>query len=121
MKTILALFFWGVFVYIVLQIPYPETIVQANITQLVYFFVSLFFSITLSVNILLRNIFISSAISLGVIFSLILKALDSLNLVTGGLLVISISLLISYFRRIRTKDLTNLPKIHKLTHLRRQK
>ena len=115
-----ALFFWGVFIYIILQVPYPETITQANITQLLSFFIPLFLAITLSLNLILKNIFMSTSISLGLILLLFLKALDSLNLVTASLIIIPVGLLISYFRKIKRKGLTKWGKIPKLTKLRKQ-
>lgn len=116
-----SLIFWGIFIYVILQIPYPENLTAANATQLLSFFIPLFLAITLTLNLVLKNIFISSSISLGLIFLLFLKALDSLNLVTGILIIISVGLLASYFRKIKKKNLTKLPKIPKLTQLRRQK
>lgn len=120
-KLFILLFFWGLFVYVVLQIPYPETITQANLTQLLVFFISLFLAISFTLNTFLKNIFISVSISLGLIFLLFLKALDSLNLVTAGLIIIPVGLLISYFRKNKHKSLTKWRKIPKLTQLRRQK
>ncbi|OGE43862.1 hypothetical protein A3B45_02420 [Candidatus Daviesbacteria bacterium RIFCSPLOWO2_01_FULL_39_12] len=114
-----ALIWWGIFIYVILQIPYPESITQANIIQLLTFFFPLFLAATLTLNIFLKNIFISTSLSLGLIMTLFLKALDSLNLVTGILLIISVGLLISYFRKIRKKSLTNYSKIPKLTHVRK--
>ncbi|MBI3103609.1 hypothetical protein HYZ05_01585 [Candidatus Daviesbacteria bacterium] len=115
-----ALIFWGIFVYVVFQIPYPENITQANPTQLVGFFIPLYLAITFTLKAFLKNIFISGSISLGLLLLLILKALDSLNLVTGVLVIISVVLLVSYFGKMKKKSLTKLPKISKITHLRRR-
>lgn len=115
-----ALFFWGLFIYVVLQVPYPETITQANILQVLSFFLPLFFALAFTLNTIFKNMFISFSISLGLVFALVLKALDSLNIVTGVLIIISIGLLVSYFRKRKKKSLTKLPKIHKLTKLRNQ-
>lgn len=120
-KIIPALIFWAIFAYVVLQVPYPDNVTQANPKQILFFFVPLFLAITLTLNIFLKNIFIAGSISLGLIFSLILKALDSLNLVTAVLVIISVSLLVSYFKKIKRRNLTKLPKISKLTSLRREK
>ena len=119
-KALPSFFFWGIFAYVILQIPYPETITQANVTQLLTFFIPLFLAITLTLNIFLRNIFISVSTSVGLIFLLLLKALDSLNLVTGILITISIGLLISYFKKIKRRSLTKTLKIPKLHHMRKQ-
>lgn len=118
-KVIPILFFWGIFTYIVLKVPYPNTLTQANIIQLLSFFITLFLSLSSTINIFLKNIFSSSAIALGVISLLILKALDILNLITGILTAITIFLLVSYFRKIKRRSLTKLPKISKLTHMRK--
>ena len=117
-KALPVLLFWGIFIFVVFQIPYPDTITQANITQLLAFFIPLFLAITLTLNIILKNILVSGSISLGLIFLLVLKSLDSLNLVTGVLIVISVGLLVSYFRKINRRSLTKALKIPKLTKLR---
>ncbi len=119
-KIIPPLFFLGIFIYVVLQIPYPDSITQANFTQLLSFFIPLFLAISLTINLFLKNIFISTSISSGLIFFLFLKALDSLNLVTISLIIIPVGLLISYFRKKKKKSLTNYSKIPKLTRLRKQ-
>lgn len=115
-----TLIFWGIFIYVVLQVPYPNSLTQANHIQLLTFFVPLFLAITLTLNILLKNIFIAGSISLGIILFLILKALDSLNLVTLSLTVIAGGLLVSYFRKIKRRNLTKLPKVPRLTRLRKE-
>lgn len=115
-----VLTFWVIFIYVVLQVPYPESLTQANLTQLFAFFIPLFLAITLTLNLFLKNIFISGSISLGIIFLSFLKALDSLNFVTAILVIVSAELLISYFRKIKRRNLTKLPKISKLTPMRKQ-
>ncbi len=119
-KIFPALICWGIFIYVVFQVPYPETITQANIIQLLAFFIPLFLAITSSLNLISKNIFISTSISSGLIFFLFLKALESLNLITAILILIPIGLLVSYFRKTKKKNLTKLPKIPKLTHLRKR-
>ncbi len=128
LPIISALIFWGIFIYVLLSVPYPETITQANATQLLSFFVSLFLSIVFSLNLFFKNIFMSVFLSLGVILLLFLKALDSLNLVTVCLIAVPVVLLASYFRKnkqsfslSKKKSLTKGLKIPKLTSLRRQK
>ncbi len=116
LKVIPSLLFWGIFVYVVLQVPYPETLTQANFSQITPFFVSLFLAITFSFNIFLKNILLSLTLSLGLIFLLALTALDSLNIVTLILTIIPVALLFSYFRKKRA-GLTKQPKIPKLTKL----
>ncbi len=126
---LLPLLLWGIFIYTVLQIPYPQSITQANLNQLLLFFVPLFLSIVLTLNIFLKNIFISLFISFGLIFILILKSLDSLNIVTGVLTTLAVGLLISYFRRkedfphfkkTKRKGLTYESKIPKIHRIRKQ-
>lgn len=120
-KVIPALVFWGVFIYVVLKVPYPDSLTSANLTQLLSFFIPLFLAIAFTLSLLFKNIFMSASASLGVIFLLFLKALGSLNLVSAVLIIIPVGLLISYFRKIKHKGLTNHSKIPKLTNLRRQK
>lgn len=118
-KITIALVFWAIFTIIIFQIPYPENLSQANILQILGFFVPLFLAVSLTTNIFLKNIFLSASLSLGIIFLLTLKALDSLNLVTGTIIIIAVILLLSYFRK--SKRLTKLPKIPKLSRLQRRK
>lgn len=118
-RLILVIFFWGSFIFVILKVPYPESLSQANIIQILSFFVPLYLALVFSVYIFLRNIFICASISLGLIFLLILKALDSLNLVTIILTAIAIYLLASYFRKGKRSSLTKWSKIPKLTRLRK--
>lgn len=127
-RIIPALFFWGIFLFVILQIPYPESLIRANFIQVILFFTSLYLALIFTFNIPLKNILSSSAISLGLIFLLILKALGSLNLITGLLVIISVGLLVSYFRKAKRgshsinsgfKNLTKQAKIPKLTHIRK--
>ncbi|MBI2017576.1 hypothetical protein HYS92_00850 [Candidatus Daviesbacteria bacterium] len=120
-KVLPALISWAIFIFAVLYIPYPETLTQATIFQILGFFIPLFLAITLTLNIFLKNIFISFSISLGITMLLLLKALGSLNLVTGILTIISVGLLISYFRKIKKHKLTLESKIPKLKSFSRQK
>lgn len=121
-RIIPAILFWGTFVFVIFQVPYPETITQASTQQLLSFFVPLILAITLTINIILKNIYLSASFSLGLIFLLILKSLDSLNIVTAILTIIAVALLISYFSKVKARShLTKLPKIPKLTSLSRKK
>lgn len=105
LKLIPALILWGMFIYVVLQIPYPESLIQATSTQILPFFISLFLALIFTFNIFLKNIFLSFSTSLGIIFLLILKALDLLNFVSGALIIISVGLLVSYFRKMKRRSL----------------
>lgn len=96
-----SLFFWGIFGLVILQVPYPQSITQAGFLQLSLFFIPLFLAILFTLNIFLKKGLISGSLSLGIIFLLILKALDSLNAVTAVLVIISIGLLVSYFRKFK--------------------
>lgn len=119
-KIIPILVSWGVFIYVILQVPYPETLTQASLLQILVFFIPLFLAFIFTFNSFLKNIFSSCSISLGIIFILTLKSLDSLNIVTSALTIIATSLLVSYFRKIKKRSLTNYSKIPKLTRLRRK-
>lgn len=112
LKIIPALILWGIFIFIVLNVPYPESITQASFVHIALFFISLYLALAFT---------FSTLISLGLIILLFLQALDSLNVVTGILTIIAIGLFISYFKKIKRKNLTKLPKIPKLTSLQRNK
>lgn len=118
-KTIPAAIFWGIFILMVWYIPYPETLAEANYKKVFSFFIPLFLALTLAINLIFKNILSSASISLGLILLLILKALDSLNLITGILTVLAVGLLVSYFKKHK-KSLTNYSKIPKLTQLRKK-
>lgn len=120
-KFLLALFFWGILAYVILQVPYPKSLTQTTPLQLFTFFIPLSLALTCTINFFLKNILSSGSISLGLIFLLVLKALDSLNLVTAILIIIPVWLLLSYFRKVTRKGLTNHSKIPKLTRLRKEK
>ena len=112
-KIIPALIFWAILIFIVLKIPYPESLAQANFVHIVLLFLFLYLALAFT---------FSAIISLGLIILLFLQALNSLNIVTGILTIIAIGLFISYFKKIKRKDLnpiksdlTKLPKIPKLT------
>lgn len=128
LTIVLALIFWASFTVIILQVPYPQTITQASLTQILFFFVPLLLAGTLTLKFFLKNLFLAGIISLGLIFSLILQALNSLNIVTISLIITSVALLISYFRKSKKrntltgsvfKNLTNRAKIPKLTKLQK--
>lgn len=119
-KVVQALIFWGIFVYVVLQIPYPESLTGATAFQLLSFFIPLFLTLTFTLNLFLNSSFLSASVSLGIIFLLFLKALDTLNFVSAGLTIIAVVLLLSYFRKAKRKGLTYISKIPKLTNLRRK-
>ncbi len=121
-KVLIALVFLGIFTFAVLKIPYPNSLTDANLLQLLAFLFSLFLAITFTINIFLSSIYLSIAIALGIIFLLILKALDSLNIVTITLTVLAIGLLISYFRKTKSKSgLTKGSGIPKLGSLHRKR
>lgn len=115
-----ALVCWGIFAYVVLNVSYPESLVSANWQKILLFFTPLFFAVLFTINIFAKNFLVSSSLSLGLIFLLILKALDSLNIVTGILVLIATWFLVSYFAKIKRRNLTKLPKIPKLTRLRKE-
>lgn len=114
-----GLLFWIIFIVVIFKVPYPESLTQANLIQAISFFTSFYLAIAFSLNIFLKNILLSFSISLGFIFLLILKALDSLNFVTAALILLAIALFISYFRKTKQSNLTKRTKIPKLTQLRK--
>lgn len=118
-KIFPALFFWGIFGFVILQVSYPESITQAGFLQLSLFFIPLFLAFLFTLNILLNNIFIVESASLGIILLLILKALDSLNIITGSLITVSVGLLISYFRKRKVREIRGIRRIRWIRKNRR--
>ena len=114
LKMLPVLIFWLIFGYVVLMISYPETLTQANIIQLLYFFIPLFLALTFTINLILKFAVRSVLITLTLITFLILNALGILNLVTFVLTPFAFGLFISYFKK--KSNLTSNLKIRKLTH-----
>ena len=135
-KFLVAFSFWGIFIYVVLNISYPKSLTEATLFQLLSFFIPLFLALIFTANILL-NIVFSIIISLGLILLLILKGFDLLNIVTGIITLVIVGLLLSYFKKtadgfsikkglsfkspIPKLRLSNKFKQAKLTYSRRRK
>ncbi len=115
------LLFLGIFIYVILKVPYPTTLFSANFFQISSFFIPLFILLTFIFNVFLKNTPVSLSVSLGIILLLVLRGLDILNLITGGLILLVVYLLVSYFQKMKRKNLTKLPKIPKLTQFGREK
>ncbi|QQG43714.1 MAG: hypothetical protein HYW45_01695 [Candidatus Daviesbacteria bacterium] len=114
-KIIPALISWGVFSFIIFQVPYPESLTSANFTQLTLFFLSLFLSLTFTLNIFLKYVTLSIILAISLIMVLLLQALHILNLVTASLVIIATVLLVSHFQRKKSKN--GLPKVTKSLRL----
>ena len=93
-----ALIFWFIFLIVILTVNYPKSLTQANFYQILAFFVPLYLALILTIRIVIKKIVINLIISLGLMILLILKALDSFNIVTAILTVLAIGFLISYFK-----------------------
>ena len=118
LKIIPALIFWGIFLYVIFQVPYPKTLKEANLIQLLSFFTPLFLALIFRLDVFLRFIFRSILISFTVIILLVLKDLDTLGLIASGITLIVLILSLIYFKKT---SLTSSLKIPKLTALRRIK
>lgn len=113
-KLFLASVLWLAFIYVLFNVDYPQTLVQASLSQLISFFLTLFLAVLFTLNIFLNFLAISFFISLGFIILLLLQALHSLNLVTGILTIVSIWLFISYFKKSKRSQFTSKFQIPKL-------
>lgn len=120
LKIIPASILWGIFILIILKVPYPDNLAQANLTQIGIFFIVFYLALAFTINIIIGNFFSSSSVALGAVLLLVLKSLDSLNAVTAALVIIAVGFFVSYFRKIKRKNLTKLPKIPKLTRFRKR-
>lgn len=98
-KFLLALFFWGIFVYVIFQIPYPNSLTQASVFQLSAFFTPLFLALTSTINIFFKFLLRSVLISAALMVFLTLQALQTLSLLTFILTSVAFGLFISYFKK----------------------
>jgi hypothetical protein len=117
LKIILAIVSWGFFIYVIFNVPYPDSLPAANLSQLLAFFIPLFLSLILTINFIFKNMPSSIILSFGILLLLILKSLGALNLISIILTVLAVALLISYFQPNLTYP-TFMPKIK---HLRRKR
>lgn len=102
-KALLVVTLLTLFIYIVFNIPYPNSLTEANFYQLITFF-GVFLLLTISlINIVINYILVSVPIGLGLTVLLMLKGLDSLNLVSVGLVLIAVWLFASYFKKNQKK------------------
>lgn len=96
-NVFLAIGFWIGFVWVILNIDYPETLTEANVIQLSAFFIPLFLALALSINLLLQKIISSIIIAAALIFILVIKSLNEINIFSVGLTIAAVVLLLSYF------------------------
>lgn len=118
-KIFPVLIFWGLFIFIIFYVPYPESLTQANFWQILAFFAPLFLALSFSVNLIFNYLTLSCILSLGIILLLTLKSLDALNLVTAALTILAIYLFFSYFQKSHKKHLTSSIKIPRIKSLRK--
>ncbi|MDO8618513.1 MAG: hypothetical protein Q7R49_01050 [Candidatus Daviesbacteria bacterium] len=112
---------WGIFLLVIFTVSYPDSLTQASFFQLLIFFGSFFISITLTLNLFLKNFVTSLTITFGIIFLLLLKGLNALNIVTAAITVIAIILITGSFRKNTGSNLTSHSNIPKLKNLLRRK
>ncbi len=82
----------------IFYVPYPKSLTQANLFQILIFFIPLFLSLSFTFDLILNLSLVSYILSLGLILLLILKSLDALNLVTAVLTLLAVYLFLSYFK-----------------------
>ncbi len=101
--TFFAFISWCLFSLAIWQIPYPDSLAQADYLQVLGFFVPLFLGLTFTLNIFLRFMLRSILISFTIIVLITLQALQSLNIITFGLTIVAFGLLISYFKKTKSE------------------
>ena len=116
-QILLALLSLSILIYVILVLPYPESLTQASVFQLISFFLPLLFFLTLTANLFLNSLASSFSLAFGIILILILKALDDLNFLSFVLTVAAVLLLISQFKG----SLTSNRFMPKLGGLRRKR
>ena len=55
LTILLLLFSWGIWVYVIFNVPYPESLTKGDSFQLLSFFIPLFLALIFSTNIILKN------------------------------------------------------------------
>lgn len=97
-KSFIAVVAWLIFLIVIFTVDYPTSLANASVYQLLAFFIPLFVSIFLTLNIFAKSLLRSFIFSFGIILLLILKALDTLNLVTFAITLVAIYLLLGSFK-----------------------
>jgi hypothetical protein len=121
LKLLPVFFSWVVFISVILFVKYPESLTQSSFLQLIAFFIPLYFGLVFTINLAFNNIPSSSALSLGIVLLLVLKALRAVNNLTVILIIVAVGLLISYFRNPKSPRLTSGRFVPKLRALRKKK
>lgn len=91
--------FCTAFALVIYLVEPPKSITEAEVLQLILFFIPLFLLTSFALNLFLKFLLRSLVVSLGFMILLILKALDSLNLITFSLTVLATVLLASAFKK----------------------
>lgn len=104
LKLIPVMIFGGVFVYVLFNVPYPNSLAQASFNQLLTFFGSLFFLLLFLINIFLNYLLISAIISGGGVILLLLKGLAALNLVSALLVILAVYFFVSFLKKNHKKN-----------------
>jgi hypothetical protein len=97
---------------LVINTPPPQSVAQINLTQFFSFFIPLFFFLVLLADIIYQYWVRSVAISIGILFLVLLWMLDNLNLITGVAIVFAIILVIKVFKKPPARN--TIPKLTKL-------
>lgn len=117
-KKLLPVLLFGIILgLVILNITPPDSLTSASPWQIIIFFLPLFLFLTFLINILFGFLLRSLIISLGILLLLVLKSLDSLNLVSVLITLIAVGLLIKSLRNSSSSQ----SKIPNLSHLSKQK
>ncbi len=106
------LFFGGVFIVVVLNVSPPSSLTTASISQLLLFFIPLFFLLTFTINIYFSFFIRSIIISLGITLLLIFKSLAILNLVSTVLTISAVIFLVISFKKPAKTPPSKIERLH---------
>lgn len=119
LKKLSPIFISGaIFGLVIWQIEPPQSLTKASFLQMVLFFVPLFLSLIFTFDLIFRFYLKSFIISLSIVIILILKTLDTLNLVTLALTFVATFLITKSLKQPKKSYLSKIPK---LSHLQKQK
>lgn len=106
----------AIFSLVIWQVQPPKTFTTVTSAQIALFFLPLFLFLLTIFNLIFNFYLRSFVITLGVVLLFILKALDILNIITAGVLILAIILIVKSLKRPqKTFYQSKIPKLLKLS------
>lgn len=114
-----------IFGFVIWQMEPPQSLTSASILQVLLLFAPLFTFLVFGLNLYFRFYPRSLIISLGIIILLVLKTLDTFNIISVAITIAAVTLISKSFKKVinwKTGSRSNtLIKIPRLSHLEKQR